>query len=609
MSATRKVFALVLVIGLVAMNGIASAGTPEALEGCSALKDSVTKADGSILAVGTTRGSCDVSTAGPGAGDLTLVQLRPDGSLDPSFSNGGVKVLDGTTPIIPRRPLLAGGGRVVVPLENSLIRVNDDGTLDESFGAGGLLIPDVFERPRVGAVGVQSDGRIVVAKGLKLARFKENGQPDDTFGGDGVVDVTSLEGGTLGDITFDSAGNILAGGYAGNDPESYGYAGSVAVRFTPDGTQDLTFGPDGTGVGTNGPSGNIYGGFQRIFVGSDGKIRLYDSGETGGYFRYNSVSVLSPDGLPLTPSYGLAGGGDAFAETPQGDHAATWGPSRGDFESFLIIGPGGYDGKFAVFAPTPGRSMAFGINYSAFDDSFVAAGRSTLGECFYACSSSLMTVAKVDAKTFEPDPDFGVGGVALIPLNDCANGSGPARPGSMTPWIPCRLNRPKLSARLKIRNGGGRKPALVATASLEGVAERPYFVGQRIDVRIPDRLRINRRAKKLSFGSANPADRESTSVTLKGRKLTIEVNPEGYYDPYEGLYGPANGPMEFRFGLRAGAIKPIGRKLRKKKLNFPIRGSYLPKGSEASSRFYAPNSRTKVLRVRPVTGRVPRAGR
>ena len=263
------------------------------------------------------------------------------------------------------------------------------------------------------------------------------------------------------------------------------------------------------------------------------------------------------------------------------------------------------------FKPTPGASRAYGINYSASENSFVAVGRSDLVGCDLVCPRSSMTVVKVDAVTRQPDPDFGVGGVALVPLNVCPHGSAPPESHPSTPWVRCRLDKPAMTARIKFRRAMSRRPGLTGKVRLAGLPPEPHFVCQSVKVKLPGRIRLNRGARKPIVASANPAEGGRTSVALKGRTLTVAFAPEGYWDEYEGFVGPDNGPMEFSFRFRAGVIKPIGRRLRKKSLSFVVKGTNSPSANyvEGSSRFYASGSSTRTVRVRPVSGRVPRAGR
>ena len=97
---------------------------------------------------------------------------------------------------------------------------------------------------------------------------------------------------------------------------------------------------------------------------------------------------------------------------------------------------------------------------------------------------------------------------------------------------------------------------------------------------------------------------------MKGRSLSVELATSGSFDP---IYGeePVSYPWTVRFGLRPGALKPIGKRLGRTRLGFAFTGTNFPTDGypRSYSNWYGPNSTTKVLRVRPFSGSVPRAGR
>ena len=138
-----------------------------------------------------------------GAADRTVVALvryRADGTLDPSFGDGGTVVTTaarGSGLAIQRdRKLVTVGtgrgrsGRNVFVLARFL----EDGSFDASFGRGGKLLT-AFPFPRkavANAVVVRADGRIVVAgrvggRDFGLARYTSSGRLDASFGTGGRV--------------------------------------------------------------------------------------------------------------------------------------------------------------------------------------------------------------------------------------------------------------------------------------------------------------------------------------------------------------------------------------------------------------------------------------
>jgi uncharacterized delta-60 repeat protein len=116
-----------------------------------------------------------VAAAASAGGNFTytLLRLLADGSLDPTFGNGGRVDTDiGARGDTPQALALQADGRIVVAGSASSATVNDfglvrylsDGTLDAGFGTGGVLLVDFFGAlDSANDVRIQSDGAIVAA--------------------------------------------------------------------------------------------------------------------------------------------------------------------------------------------------------------------------------------------------------------------------------------------------------------------------------------------------------------------------------------------------------------------------------------------------------------
>ena len=158
---------------------------------------------GAAIAVGSrivAAGSVQASVEGLPPRDMALVAYQLDGSLDPSFGDGGVVVEDFDEFDTPVDVELDDEGRVLVLVSAGgssdtrgavLARYRADGTLDASFGDGGLV--DVGTDLYPVDVVLEPDGKIVVAARdpIVLSRYLPDGQPDPGFGESGRV-ITSL---------------------------------------------------------------------------------------------------------------------------------------------------------------------------------------------------------------------------------------------------------------------------------------------------------------------------------------------------------------------------------------------------------------------------------
>ncbi len=207
--------------------------------------DVAIQSDGRIIAVGG---------AGFGQSGFQLARYMRDGSLDPSFGDGG-RVVTRYRGANARAVAIQRDGRIVVAGYNSfglaLARYRPDGHLDTSFSGNGRVGPVVWGIFAL-AVALQPDGRIVVGGDFDifafgLARFRRDGRLDRSFGGDGVVreEVDGVEQGASG-IVIQPNGRIVATGSSG--PHEYGdptIPRFVLIRRLADGHRDASFGVDG----------------------------------------------------------------------------------------------------------------------------------------------------------------------------------------------------------------------------------------------------------------------------------------------------------------------------------------------------------------------------
>jgi uncharacterized delta-60 repeat protein len=195
------------------------------------------QADGKIVVCGTS-----------GRSNFALARYGTDGTLDPSFGEGG-KVAGGhagagacyALAIQTDGKIVAGGG--------DLSRYNPDGTFDSTFGENGIVT-------RFGggyALAIQTDGKIV-AGGGDLSRYNPDGTLDTTFGPSGVV-------GYRPQVAIQTDGRIVVADYI-----------EGLFRFDTDGTLDTTFGGDGTVDWGPFTCCSVGAGASNVAVQPDGKI-------------------------------------------------------------------------------------------------------------------------------------------------------------------------------------------------------------------------------------------------------------------------------------------------------------------------------------------------
>ena len=259
--------------------------------------------NGKIVTVGTAAGAT-------GRGEFAVARYRDDGSLDPTFGDGGTL----TTAIRgggdeARAVAIQDDGRIVVAGTDSwatfaVVRYRRHGALDTTFGGDGIVRTNFTPGDDIAwDVVIQGDGRIVAVggagfgqEGFQLARYRRDGGLDRTFGNGGKV-VTRYRGANARAATLQPDGRLVVAGYNSR--------GLALARYRRDGRLDSTF----SGNGTIGPV--VWGIFAlavavqpngRIVVGGDydifafGLARFLPAGRLDRSFGGDGVVRESVDG-------------------------------------------------------------------------------------------------------------------------------------------------------------------------------------------------------------------------------------------------------------------------------------------------------------------------
>jgi uncharacterized delta-60 repeat protein len=215
-----------------------------------------------------------------------LVRYQSDGSLDPTFGNGGLitTVPSGSGQPIGGRVLLQPDGKLVVAGDTAgngtrivnVVRYTADGALDPTFGDGGVGRVD-FDMRTMGAA-LQPDGKILVAgsvfdhslpglglDGIGLVRFNADGTPDTGFGTNGTLHFTDVRGDETHAVALQPGGKIVVAA------ELDGAGRFAVVRLNGDGSTDTSFGNRGV-AGVNVADG--FGFAAALAVRPDGSLLL-----------------------------------------------------------------------------------------------------------------------------------------------------------------------------------------------------------------------------------------------------------------------------------------------------------------------------------------------
>ncbi|MGB0121125.1 MAG: hypothetical protein WBP55_09270 [Solirubrobacterales bacterium] len=595
----------------------ANAETPADLERCAALSQVIVKPDGKIQASGWTRSpvpqeGCSTNNTflSPKRGFLT--QFRPDGEVDPGFSNGGVKFLPGG----PDFRLVSDGQGGSLMAGEMLIKLTANGSPDTAFGTDGEA--DLNGRSARLAE-VQPNGRIVIAGetddgGPYVARFSEHGEPDLSFGTGGVTTPVAPDMGSninwFGRIGFDDAGRIVLVGS--------GRYGPVAMRLLEDGTVDNSFGPDSNGFAApwNASTGQGSDRIDEISVDADGSFRVYGV-VLELYGNRNVVHPFNADGSTAGPARVMGNqASGVFAEVPGAGVATSNYPGRYQKSStFNIVkdltGPDPIpEFQPANFRPSPGSSILADLVYSPSDGTLVAVGSSEAFECDVSdcLENSFGVIAKVDAVSGVPEVSFAHQGSALVPANECAFGTA----ASMLPdrpWNRCRVTPPLLKSKAKFIRGGTQKPRVGGRVKIANVQPKPELMERRLTVTLPGKLKVRSKGihKRLAV-KVNGADNNSIRKSVSGRKITIRVVPDAssYSSDEYGPLSPRNTAIAVNWKLKAGALKKIPKKALRAPLRFKVVGKHIPSSSDYASfgpaiDWFGPNNARVTTKARPVT--------
>ncbi|MFH7599664.1 calcium-binding protein [Streptomyces racemochromogenes] len=254
------------------------------------------------------------------AGFFTVARFNPDGSIDPTFGNGGSTYTDFGTrgPQEAYAVVIQPGGAIVAAGESgtdvALARYNPlDGSLDPTFDGDGK-VTTAFAGGSAGArdVTLQSDNKIVIsgrsgynypsnASDFTLARYNPDGSLDTSFDGDGRVTTPFPGPGVANGVKVQPNGKIVAAGNSGFDV--------ALARYNPlDGSLDTSFDGDGTVITDFGA--NTLDGAADLVLQTDGKIVTAGISQADfGVARYN------PDG---SPDSGFGTGGTVHTDVSFG---------------------------------------------------------------------------------------------------------------------------------------------------------------------------------------------------------------------------------------------------------------------------------------------------
>ena len=299
-----------------------------------------TKSNGEILLGGTTY------TSDPIIGnnyDAVVIEVKVDGSLDSSFSDGGVLYIkkpggdDNITGLAIQNggKIICAGNTYNAASFNDLLalRLKTNGVIDKTFGSNGTASIDLNNNSYDYGTSLvlQANGKILLGcytnssagSGPAVVKLNSNGALDNTFNGTGKTFYYSNDIVGQRQISVQKDGKIIQSGtqysYNSADANYLGGDNFIIIRYKANGAIDSSFGTLGRSVVDFGNyTGNIYqDDNSSCAIQTDGKIVA-----AGTIFSNNLPCAvrLRPNGK----NYGLSGPNDQSDTLANGNCSATF---------------------------------------------------------------------------------------------------------------------------------------------------------------------------------------------------------------------------------------------------------------------------------------------
>jgi uncharacterized delta-60 repeat protein len=367
--------------------------------------------------------------------DRVLMSGLPAGALDPSFGVGGIVrtafAVGGETANAialqsDRKIVVVGGQGTLSGASWVVARYNPDGSLDPTFGNGGEVVMP-FPTSQVGAalsVLIQPDGKIVVGGYVGLSekgadagvvvRYDAGGTLDNSFGVGGEVAGMPGSFAYVSGVALQGDGKIVL---AGSDNGLYGPTSMLVDRLNADGSVDTSFGTGGTSTGSDDGSAGP------IIVAPDGTIieggsAVLQPGQVPSFalVQYSTAgSVLGSNVLPYDNGQDYSGV-TALAIQPADGRIVAAG--------YVAFAPTSFDlFELARFNPDLSIDATFGTGGQVITDfGYGHAGGSGVvvqpsdGKIVAAWGESDIHLVRLDGDG-TLDTSFGTDGTISLPVN------------------------------------------------------------------------------------------------------------------------------------------------------------------------------------------------
>ncbi|MFN6379536.1 MAG: T9SS type A sorting domain-containing protein [Flavobacteriales bacterium] len=249
------------------------------------------QSDGKIIVAGT-------ALTEMFSGKLLVTRLNADGSLDNSFAENGVLIVEAYNEsyayeilVLEDNSILIAGASAddMFAFSGYMFKLDETGYIDSSFGEEGEVLTSFIEGDEfIYAAKIDSNGKIVVAGKATnadfnsepfVARFNADGSVDTSFGENGYATIpVENQDNVFYDLMIDGNDNIIATGHYGLPFTETGQTNLdvLLVKYNTAGSLDTSFGDEGI-VKTPISEEYTESGFAII---SDSDENIYVSGYT-----------------------------------------------------------------------------------------------------------------------------------------------------------------------------------------------------------------------------------------------------------------------------------------------------------------------------------------
>ena len=239
--------------------------------------------------------------------DFAVIRLDSSGNLDNSFNSSGKKIIDISGggdiaySVVDASDSIIVVGRSIYPYDNDLVvlKLDVSGALDPSFGEGGIKVIDISGYAY--SVVVDNSNNIIVAGGnnvddddFVVIRLDSSGNPDSNFGVDGikVIDISNGSVDSAYSIVVDDNNRIIVAGISDINNGDF-----AVVRLNTDGSYDNSFGDNG--IKTIDIHGQSYDNNYSVTLDKNNNIILVGSVKKLLYDDYDFVVIrLDSSGNP-----------------------------------------------------------------------------------------------------------------------------------------------------------------------------------------------------------------------------------------------------------------------------------------------------------------------